>query len=170
MDKGWLEIDLRTMTAMFVWGCGGGGGDDPPNTASVNVTGTWQITETAGSNTCGDTEGDSYTLTAVQEGTTLTVSDQYGRNFVGSVNGSKTQWTGSYQEDGGTTTITSMNISVSSESKNFSGTTSWTWTDGVDMCGGTTSVSGPGYPSMVGVGIHLHHHQQDLIFSGELPL
>jgi chitodextrinase len=140
-ESGWKLIGVL-LTAMFLWGCGGGGGDDTPSASSVNLNGIWQITETAGPNTCGDTGGDSYTLTAVQEGTTLTVSDQYGRKFVGSVNGNKIQWTGSYQEDGGTTTITSMDISVSSDSSNFSGTTSWTWTDGVDTCSGKTSVSG----------------------------
>jgi hypothetical protein len=129
--------------------CGGGGdGDDGDGGSggggSVDVSGTWTITETMGSNTCGDPVGASffYTLTATLSGNSLTVQVQDGRVFNGTVDGDRVQWSGSYAEDGGTTTIDELNVTVSSDGNSLSGSNAWSWAGGGGTCSGTTSVSG----------------------------
>ncbi len=62
-----------------------------------------------------------------------------GNEFSGTVNGDIVEWTGSFEERGGTTTFTSLSISVSGTSA--SGNATWTWTDGTDSCNGTMEIA-----------------------------
>mgnify|MGYP001481666773 CR=1 FL=1 len=132
------------LVAMLVllFGCGGGGGgsSDTP----LDVAGVWKIVETSGANTCDEPVGvvDTYEITVAQDGTELTVTTPMGV-FTGSIAGDVLKWTGSFDEDGGTTTITLMDLTVSEDGKSISGTADWTWgIDNVISCTGSMSVTG----------------------------
>jgi len=107
------------------------------------VAGSWRIIETIGANTCNEPTGaqPAYTVQVSQRENVLTVTTG-SRSFVGTVVNNRLGWTGSYPEDGGTTTITAMNLLFSEDGSSISGNTSWTFTDGSTNCGGSTAVSG----------------------------
>ena len=132
-----LIISLVTLTA-----CTSGGGGTSATTA--DASGVWLITDTSGSNTCGDPVGvvNTYTLTITQSGTTLTVSD--GTNiYTGSISGHTISWSGSYPESGGTVTITNLSLTLSQDELSVSGTVSWSWSDGFGFtCTGSSNISG----------------------------
>ena len=118
---------------------GGGGGSTPSQKAPIaDTSGTWTITEDGASNCTGETTyHDEYTITIIQSGNNLTVTTPAG-TFYGTIDGDHVGWTGSYPEDGGTTTITAMQLTVSADGSSLSGTATWTWSDGVFSCSGTT--------------------------------
>ena len=122
---------------------GGGGGDGDPDPPIADISGTWSITETMGSNTCGEVPGsqNTYSITVTVSGNSVTVVTPAG-TFTGTIDGDQLEWTGSYPDDGGTTTINSMDLTVSANGSSVSGTTSWSWTDGTESCSGTTTVNG----------------------------
>jgi hypothetical protein len=62
-----------------------------------------------------------------------------GNTFSGTVNGDIVEWTGSFDERGGTTTFTSLSVTVSGSSA--SGNADWTWTNGTDSCNGTMEIT-----------------------------
>ncbi len=109
---------------------------------TYDLSGTWTITETTGANDCGDPVGvqDIYTLTATGSGNNLTVVDS-GNTTNWTVTGTSILWTGSFPEQGGTTTLTSTSITAT-DATHISGTISWSWTDGFFTCSGTNSMSG----------------------------
>jgi hypothetical protein len=133
----WLGI-LPILILLVVAGCGGNGGNGS-NGPSGSVAGAWTISETVGPNTCGDAGTSSYTITITQNGNSVTVATPAG-TFSGSVSGNTVSWTGSYPEDNGITTITSLTATVSGT--NLSGSAQWTWTDGNLSCGGSSTFTG----------------------------
>lgn len=127
---------------VLMFGCGGGGGGGSSDTP-LDVAGVWTIVETSGENTCDEPVGvvETYDVTVVQDGTDLTVTTPMGV-FTGSIDGDAVEWTGSFEEDGGTTTITLMDLTVSEDGTRVTGTADWTWTNGTFICEGTMSVTG----------------------------
>ena len=127
--------------AMVLTNCGDDDGGDGPtvcNDPTVDVNGTWAITENEKPNTCGDGL-ESFNLHAVQSGKNVTVTDDYSNEFSGTVCGNVLSYSGSYPDEGGTTTI-SLTATVSGNS--VSGSATWSWTDGYDDCSGTTVFTG----------------------------
>ena len=128
--------------------CGSSGGGSNNNactasgTCSVNVTGTWSTTEQVSASACGSAHTDYNSYTVSQTGCNVVVSASGAGPFNGSVNGSQICWTGSYSQNGGTTTITSLNLTVDASGTSFQGTSHWTWSDGNTSCSGTTQVYG----------------------------
>lgn len=129
--------------------CGGGGdgGDDDKSGASgqsLNVAGTWDIAETKGSNNCGDPVGEKtlYSVAIQQNGNSLQLQTEGGQVFNGSIQTDTVQWTGSYPEEGGITTLNELKVTVASDAKSLHGSSSWTWAQGSQSCSGTTEVSG----------------------------
>lgn len=107
------------------------------------VAGTWSVIDTIDANTCNEPNvaQPAYTAEISQRENVLTVTTG-ALSFVGTVVNNRLGWTGSFPEDGGTTTITAMNLLFSEDGASVSGNTSWTWTDGNLNCGGSTTVSG----------------------------
>ncbi len=145
------RLMTTVLTALFlaflllVFSCGGDNGGDAGGTCSaptVNVTGTWVVTETSTNNNCGDSVDPPYSLEASQSSSSLTVSDSSGHTFSGQICGNTIKWSGSYPDSGGTTYIDSLSATVSSNGASFSGSSSWHWTDGVYSCSGTTQFTG----------------------------
>lgn len=111
--------------------------------ASIDMNGTWQISETPISSNCAvPPDPLQYQLAAVQNGSSLTVTDQYGNVFTGTVSANKISWTGSYPDEGGTTAITGMDVTVSADSATLNGTASWLWSDSTSSCSGSTAITG----------------------------
>ncbi len=109
-----------------------GGGD------TLDVSGTWTVTENVSG--CGETYTDSFTMTVTQDGTDLTVVTGDG-TFSGSITGNTITWTGSYPEEGGTTTITSLSVTLDASGEGGTGTVEWSWSDGTETCSGTTALT-----------------------------
>jgi len=124
--------------------CGGSSGGGGPEAPTVNVTGRWSTAETVDASACGEgvyVEDDTYA--ALQNGAVLQVEpSSSGLTFVGLVSGNTLVWSGSYPDSGGTTTITSLAMTVDVSQTGFSGTANWTWSDGVRSCTGSTFVVG----------------------------
>lgn len=142
-----LLIALCLSFALVACGGGGGGGSGDGSTPSTpsdvaNVAGEWNITERLNS-TCSDDDYNQYSVNVTQSGTALTVLAG-GNSYSGHIDGSTVSWTGSYPEDGGTTTITAMTLTLSSDANTLTGTSSWQWVSdsGAERCEGTTQVTG----------------------------
>ena len=149
-----MFVLLLLSAAIFITNCGGGGGDKesstpaPAPTTCANVAGTWNTVEQVDGTACGEgnfTENNTYNV--AQNGCNLTVTDGSGNTFTGSINGNSGTWSGSFPEDGGTTTINSLSLTVSADGNSFSGSSSWTWVGTNSSCSGTTNSTGTKAPS-----------------------
>ncbi len=152
-----LRIAMFSPALVLFAACSGGsdGGSNAPAPApqppqvpappSSTIAGQWQITETItnASGVCAGEIGttETYTIHVAQNGSALTVSAPAGV-FSGTMNGNNISWTGSYPEQGGTTTITSMTVTVTGPPYMLNGSSTWTWTDGTTTCQGTTDIRG----------------------------
>ncbi len=134
-----LWVCAAISAALLATGCGGGGEDSIVVPASVG--GTWSITETGTTNDCGDPVDPPYAITVTQNGSSVTVTTPAG-TFSGTVSGSSLSWSGSYPDNGGTNTINSLTATIAALGVSLSGSSSWSWTDGVTSCSGTTSFTG----------------------------
>ena len=138
-------VSVIAFGLITIVGSGGGGGggsptpDPTPDPTCVDVSGTWNTTELVNGTDCGDGTYTNYNeFTVTQSGCNITVdAGAYGTHS-GTVNGSQITYTGSYPEEGGTTTI-NVNLTVSGNS--LSGSSTWTWRNGTS-CSGTTQISG----------------------------
>ena len=137
----WLTLILFALAA-----CGGGGGGGPGGDGKVSpiadISGTWTVTEQGVSNCEGEEtfSRGPYQVTVTQTGNNLTVVTPAG-TFSGAINGDKVSWAGSYPEQGGTTTINSMTLTVAADGNSFSGSSTWSWSDGRESCSGTTQAT-----------------------------
>ncbi len=111
--------------------------------ASANLTGSWSIIETRGPNNCEESPGtqSSYIAATVdQSGKSITAVFPNGLangNLVGNI----LTLTGTLEEDGGIASFM-LNLTVMSGNTSFSGSASWSWTDGGFSCSGASSISG----------------------------
>lgn len=146
---GMTLVLVPLLTACSGGGDGGGGNslEDPIG----DISGTWSIAETVETATadCSGEVGTStnYPVSISQSSNDLTVSAYIPdlgtyKDFKGTLDGNKIEWTGTYPEDGGTTTIESMDITVDSTCNTLHGSANWSWSDGTYSCTGTTSVFG----------------------------
>lgn len=140
---------LFSLILFFTLSCGSGGGEDCED-STVDISGTWTITETTSTSSsfCAGDDGvtRTITVTVVQSGSNITVTvgsdggELAGAVFSGSICADISDWSGSYEDDGGTTTVTGADITATDTS--FTGTTTWTFTDGTNSCTGTTTLTG----------------------------
>ena len=127
-----------------ILGCSGGGNPPAPVSASppppppppvvpVDVAGTWFSRTANNAVNCGDGEFiDGQAIVITQEESVITLLTSTGNTFSGTVNGDIIEWTGSFEERGGTTTFTGASLVVSANLA--SGNAAWTWTDPADSC------------------------------------
>lgn len=142
-------VIVAFLTALSACGGGGGGGACPtvePTTCVTGLTGEWLVTDVVhtGSDYCSGADGftSTYPVDVTQAGCAITVDISGVGTFHGFVDGNTLCWSGNYPFDGGTTTITGMTIQSNDPPTTFDGSSSWTWTDGVGNCEGTTSANG----------------------------
>jgi hypothetical protein len=104
------------------------------------VSGTWFSRTANNAVNCDAGEYiDAQALVVTQDDTAIDLLTSSGDVFSGTVNGDIVEWTGSFEERGGTTTFTSLSLTVSGNSA--SGNADWTWTDGTDSCNGTMDIT-----------------------------
>lgn len=148
--RGLLTLCLSLALAACGGGGGGGGSDGGGNTTTpppsgssdtVDVAGDWDVVERMNSS-CIDDDYAQYTVKVAQAGTALTVTAG-GNSYSGTIDGRSVSWTGSYPEDGGTTTITRMTLTLASDDNTLNGTSGWKWVSasGAQKCEGTTQVT-----------------------------
>lgn len=107
---------------------------------AVNLTGSWAVSEQVNATQCGEgTYSDSYAVAITQNGSSLSVTAD-GATYTGSINGNSFNWSGSFGEDGGTTSV-NLSGSVAANGNSLSGSSNWTWSNGSESCGGTTTFS-----------------------------
>lgn len=141
---------MNYITSIFITGsiitmlsaCGSGGGDSVPATPIGDITGSWSVTSTDDATACG--EGitvDYYSLNVTSQSGNKISYTSNGNNFTGTLSGNKLTSSGSYPEQGGTTTG-STTLTIDSTCSSFSGTGTWSWADGTSSCSGTSKLSG----------------------------
>ena len=141
---------LVLLLALMVSACSGGGGDGgtggnktETNPPIGDMSGTWQVTGTDTSSTAAcDGVGFNVTATIVQSGSDLNVTGFRTSSLSGTISGNQMSFTGSYSEDGGTSTISKSILSITSDCNQFTGNDSWSWTDGAFSCSGTSTYTG----------------------------
>jgi len=105
------------------------------------VSGNWSASYTDDATECGGgmTEG-TVDLLIVQIGDALTVTID-GVVYNGTLSGTEGTWSGSYPEDGGTTSQ-QFTVTFTNNNSMLSGGSTWTWTDGIGGCSGTSTITG----------------------------
>ncbi len=111
----------------------------PPPVPPVDVAGTWYSRAEKNAVNCGAGETvDAQAIVISQVDGDVEMLTSTGDYFVGTVNGDLLEWTGSYLEDGGTSSLTSATLVFSLDSG--AGNAAWTWSDGTDSCNGTMAI------------------------------
>jgi hypothetical protein len=133
---------IRRLALIFLFisllaGCSNDSSDGNDRTSCYSVEGTWETVEHAVG--CGNDVTENKTYTITQDECQLTV-DIDGDTFYGSIDDDRITWQGSYSDEDGATTITSMSLTVSGDT--ISGSSTWQWTDDVDECSGSTTITG----------------------------
>ena len=102
----------------------------------------WHIEEVSFSSGCG-TETRSYVMDIVGNGSGVTIYDDLGRSYDGTLDGSRIVGAVpfGYGEGGGMTTVSHIEIQLDGE-RHLSGESTWTWSDGFETCSGTSSFTG----------------------------
>jgi len=154
-----ITVFLLFLAGALLGGCqsgGSSGGEDgaaenaqtvgSADVAQASIAGSWSIHEEVDGAGCGNgTYEDEYQISVVQNGSHITVTAPldaypYEAEFLGTVDGNHVQWNGEYPEEGGTTSVDHLSVTVNGST--LSGTASWSWSDGQYSCSGTTRVSG----------------------------
>jgi hypothetical protein len=114
-----------------------------------DISGTWEITEVIDSTLCGIPQYSRIlTIPTTQNGCEVTIHSFSGIKTDTLKNNSIT-WTGSYPENGGTVTGT-YNLTVDGDT--LEGSSTWTMTDGVLTCSGTSQLTGTRSDFTIGPG------------------
>lgn len=119
------------------FGLANAGFNDPGDSG---LQGKWRVTDEIDAEACG--EGSDiviYELSVQHQGQDLKVISSVGE-FDLALNGNSLQWSGSYAEDGGTTTTT-IDATVAETFDELSGSSEWTWSNGSFSCSGTSTFS-----------------------------
>jgi hypothetical protein len=82
---------------------------------------------------------DASALVITQDANDITVLTSTGNSFTGTVLGDLVEWSGEFDERGGTTTFTSLSLTAAGTTA--TGNAAWTWTDGTDSCNGTMDIT-----------------------------
>ena len=121
------------------------GGSQALVDAAVDLAGIWTITETVESTTppCDEMVGivTTITLEIIQNGNdlTMTVEEEGGTTFTGTISGNTVTWSGNAFAEGGTM---NMSADATATENNLSGTISWQWSSGEVTCSGTSTITG----------------------------
>ena len=107
----------------------------------AGVAGNWSVSYTDDGTACGDgiTTGTVAVLIE-QNGDALTVTIE-GIVYTGTLSGTNTTWSGSYPDDGGTTSE-QFTVVFADNGTTLSGGSTWTWTNGVMSCSGSSTITG----------------------------
>lgn len=128
---------IGVLTMVGVVGCG----KDEPSGPPGGVWGKWSVHASIDATHRGEgVYSENFTVSISQNGNALSV-DIGGTSFTGTLNGTQATWSGSYDEDDGTTTET-YTVTFANSNTTMTGSSTWTWSDGVQSCSGTSTFSG----------------------------
>ena len=114
---------------------------DDPSGPEGGVAGNWSVSYTDDATGCGEgISTGNVDLLITQDGNALIVTSD-GIVFTGTLSGTEGTWSGSYSEDGGTTTE-QFTVTFTDNNTMLSGGSTWTWTDGIGGCSGTSTITG----------------------------
>ncbi len=115
---------------------------DTLEAATFNIDGTWCITDTStSSNDECDAEVQLIEIEIAVSGNTVTASTP-GGTFTGTISGNEIKWSGSFGEDGGTTTVSCAELSLSDAGASATGTSTWSFSDDTGFtCSGTSTIT-----------------------------
>lgn len=145
------------LLSLLLGACGGGGGGggggtgglstgdgDGGGSGSGGIAGTWTVISQVNGTQCGEgTYTETQSLDIERSGSSLTVTDSDGNVFTGSVDGNNVQWSGSFPEDDGTTTL-NLSATLDADGTGFSGSSNFTYRsdDGSIVCDGSSTFEG----------------------------
>jgi hypothetical protein len=148
--KATFIITLIAVLSIFslFYSCGGGGGgsssSNEPSEQYTDVSGTWDVNIVRDDTECNNGStliaNFTYQYTITQDKSSLTIIDQDGYQFKGTLVGDTMNWTGSRPYKNGTSTITASSLTVSGNS--LTGTVNWSFTNGSKTCSLTSQYSG----------------------------
>ena len=103
--------------------------------------GNWTLSFSDDASDCGEgiTTGTATILIELNGNVLIVTAD--GIVFTGTLSGTDATWTGSYDEDGGTTTE-QFEVTFANNNATLSGGSTWTWTDGTTSCSGSSTITG----------------------------
>ena len=135
-SRGVISVLLPTLVLASLAAC-----VDDPTGPEGGVAGNWSVSYTDDATGCGEgiTSG-TVTFVVVQTGDVLAVTSD-GIVFTGTLNGTQSSWSGSYPEDGGTTTE-EFTVTFTNSNTMFNGGSTWTWTAGLGGCSGSSTITG----------------------------
>ena len=141
-----LFLGALFLTIASCGGTSGGTGDNcsfttliPPN---FDLNGTWTVMEISSSSTfeCDD-EARTYELQITVTGNSISAfSPDLGTTFTGTISGNEIKWTGSFPDDGGTTTVLCAELTASSDSS-VSGSATFEFVEDGFECSGSTAIT-----------------------------
>lgn len=148
-----MEIDMKAQTfkqitttallsgAIGLTGCSSSDSAAPPAAPIGDISGTWDISESYTSATAGCSGYNSYTLTTVQSGNSVTVTDNSGNVFNGTLSGDKLTWSGSYPDYPGTTS-SNVTVTIGTSCTTLTATATWSYSETGFSCSGTSTSTG----------------------------
>ncbi|MDH5766168.1 MAG: hypothetical protein OEZ38_09145 [Gammaproteobacteria bacterium] len=128
--------------AIILTGCSSDSAPPPPPAAPIgDISGTWAIYEAYTSASAGCSGYDSYTLTTAQSGNSVTVTDNSGNVFNGTLSGNKLTWSGSYPDYPGTTS-SNVTVTIGASCTTLTATATWSYSETGFSCSGTSTSTG----------------------------
>lgn len=109
------------------------------SSATANLSGTWQVLAADDGSECGEgisSYTTNYTVVHTDNSLRVTVDNN---TYTGTVSGKRLIWSGSYEEDGGTTTLS---VTADIDGETIQGSSRWTYRYEDEFCNGTTQFSG----------------------------
>lgn len=137
-----INLIFALSAAVVITSCSSDSGGAAPAAPIGDITGSWSVNEESDATNCGEgIQVKNYTLNVTsQSGSAITYTSN-GNTFNGTLAGNKLTSSGSYPEDGGTLTGNTT-LTIGSTCSDFNGTASWSWTDGIESCAGTSTLTG----------------------------
>jgi len=146
MLKQIYHLIFITLLSIILAACGGGGSGNGAGGGIEpigDLKGIWSVSEEIDNRSCTNSanlEYDNYSLSVASSvDNSVTVSDNKG-TYTGALNGNILSWKGSYPNDGGIVQAL-VNLTITSSCNSLAGSASWSWSDGVTSCSGTTKIS-----------------------------
>ena len=134
--KKWVMIIVGVTGMLLAAGNAGAATYDATGLWAFSTTGNWVYPGNAG---CGADDNLTNVPATVNQAGDRIVIEALGQKLTGTVSGATYRASGSYAEDGGTTTVT-LNVTFTSSTYG-SGTSSWSWRGGGYYCNGGAIIS-----------------------------
>ncbi len=110
--------------------------------AYAQVSGEWRVDSIVDARNCGEGQYSQTDIYQIEQiGSVLTVTEQDGSVYSGAISGTSFNWSGSYEEDGGVTTL-QLQGNFSDNYLSMSGNSSFSFTSGEISCSGTGEFTG----------------------------